>query len=171
MSFFNPLATILSQKPLDENNYDLWKTNLYIVLNFERIKFITATPKPHEPVANASEETKKQFVDWQWANMIACYYILANIAEHLQKQLDNLECVLEIVQTLDEMFAKSNSTTRQAAIRALMNSRMIAGNVQDNCLKIMAHISTAKMMEAKLEQEMKIDIILESLRIDLVCSK
>ena len=65
MTSFNPLATILSQKPLDGNNYDLWKTNLFIVLDFERIKFITTTPKPQEPTANASEETKKQFPDWQ----------------------------------------------------------------------------------------------------------
>ena len=63
MASFNPLATILSQKPLDGNNYDLWKTNLYIVLDFERIKFITITPKPQEPTANTSEETKKQFED------------------------------------------------------------------------------------------------------------
>ena len=63
MTSFNPLATILSQKPLDGNNYDLWKTNLFIVLDFERIKFITTTPKPQEPTANASEETKKQFAD------------------------------------------------------------------------------------------------------------
>ena len=63
MTSFNPLATILSQKPLDGNNYDLWKTNLFIVLDFERIKFITTTLKPQEPTANASEETKKQFTD------------------------------------------------------------------------------------------------------------
>ena len=64
MTSFNPLATILSQKPLDGNNYDLWKTNLFIVLDFERIKFITTTQKPQESTANASEETKKQFADW-----------------------------------------------------------------------------------------------------------
>ena len=83
MASFNPLATILSQKPLDGNNYDLWKTNLYIVLDFERIKFITTTSKPQEPPANASEETKKQFTDWQWENTTARYYILASVAEHL----------------------------------------------------------------------------------------
>ena len=85
MTSFNPLATILSQKPLDGNNYDLWKTNLFIVLDFERIKFITTTPKPQEPTANASEETKKQFADWQRANTTTRCYILASVAEHLRK--------------------------------------------------------------------------------------
>ena len=163
MASFNPLATILSQKPLDGNNYDLWKTNLFIVLDFEIIKFITTTPKPQEPIANASEETKKQFADWQRANTTARCYILASIAEHLRKQINDLESVLEIIQTLDGMFAKSSSTARQAAIGALMNTRMTGGNVWDHCLKMMGHISTAEVMGAKLDQEMKIDLILESL--------
>ena len=163
MASFNPLATILSQKPLDGNNNDLWKTNLFIVLDFERIKFITTTLKPQEPTANASEETKKQFADWQRANTTAHCYILASVAEHLRKQINDLESVLEIIQTLDGMFAKSSSTARQAAIGALMNTRMTGGNVRDHCLKMMGHISTAEVMGAKLDQEMKIDLILESL--------
>nr|XP_024923781.2 uncharacterized protein LOC112489459 [Ziziphus jujuba var. spinosa] len=62
------------------------------------------------------------------------------------------------------MFAKSRSSTaRQAAIGALMNTRMIGRSVRDHCLKMITHISTAEVMEAKLEQEMKIDMILESL--------
>ena len=61
------------------------------------------------------------------------------------------------------MFAKSSSTARQAAIGALMNTRMAGGNVRDHCLKMMGHISTAEVMGAKMDQEMKIDMILESL--------
>ena len=55
MTSFNRLATILSQKPFDGSNYDIWKTNLYIVLDFERIKFITTTTKPKEPTLDASK--------------------------------------------------------------------------------------------------------------------
>ena len=61
------------------------------------------------------------------------------------------------------MFAKSSNTARQAAIRALMNTRMTRGNVRDHCLKKMGHISTAEVMGTKMDQEMKIDMILESL--------
>ena len=105
------------------------ENNLFIVLDFERIKFITTTPKPQEPTTNVSEETKKQFTDWQWANTTTRCYILASIAEHLRKQINDLESVLEIIQTLDGMFAKSSSTARQAAIGALMNPRMTGENV------------------------------------------
>ena len=33
MASFNPLAMILNQKPLDGNNFEDWKMNLYIVLD------------------------------------------------------------------------------------------------------------------------------------------
>nr|XP_048324641.1 uncharacterized protein LOC125420994 [Ziziphus jujuba var. spinosa] len=135
-------------KSIGFNNYDLWKTNLYIVFGFERIKFITTTPKLKELPANASEKTKKQFADWQLANTIAQCYTLTSVAEHLHKQIDDLECVSEIVHTLDGMFVKSSSIARQIAIGAL---------------KMMGHINTTEVMEAKMEQEMKIDTILESL--------
>ena len=68
-----------------------------------------------------------------------------------------------MIQTLDGMFAKSSSASRQVAIRALMNTRMIGGSVRDHCLAMMSHINRAEVMGATLEKEMKIDIILESL--------
>ena len=43
--------------------------------------------------------------------------------------------------------------------------------MRDHCLKMMGHISTAKVMGAKLDQEMNIDMILESLPNSLVNSK
>ena len=45
-----------------------------------------------------------------------------------------------------------------------MNTHMTGGSVQDHCLKMMGHISTVEVLGAKLEQEMKVDMILESLR-------
>ena len=79
----------------------------------------------------------KQFADWQQANTTARCYILVSVAEHLRKQINDLESVLEIIQTLEGMFAKSSSTARQATIGALMNTRMTGGNVRDHCLKMM----------------------------------
>ena len=43
MISFNPLAMTLNQKPLDGNNFEDWKTNLYIVLDYEKIKFVLDT--------------------------------------------------------------------------------------------------------------------------------
>ena len=36
MASLNPLAMILSQKSMDGTNYNQWKTNLYIVLDYEK---------------------------------------------------------------------------------------------------------------------------------------
>ena len=58
MSFFNPLAMILNQKPLDGNNFEDWKTNLCIVLDYEKIKFVLDTPMSAIPEAGANDITK-----------------------------------------------------------------------------------------------------------------
>ena len=57
-----------------------------------------------------------------------------------------MEYVSNMIQTLDRIFVESSSTARQAAIMALMNTRMIGRNVRDHCLKMMGHISTTKVM-------------------------
>lgn len=44
-----------------------------------------------------------------------------------------------------------------------MNTYRIGGSVRDHCLKMSTHIGITEVMGAKLEQEMKVDIILESL--------
>ena len=63
MASFNPLAIILNQKPLDGNNFEDWKTNSYIVLDYEKIKFVLDTPKPAIPEAGANDITKKGICD------------------------------------------------------------------------------------------------------------
>ena len=59
MASFNPLAMILNKKPLDGNNFEDWKTNLYIALDYEKIKFVLDTPKPAIPEAGANDITKQ----------------------------------------------------------------------------------------------------------------
>ena len=61
------------------------------------------------------------------------------------------------------MFAKSTASERQAAITDLINTRMTGGRVKDHCLAMISHISRAEVMGAKLQKEMKIDLILQSL--------
>ena len=61
------------------------------------------------------------------------------------------------------MFAKSTASERQAAITDLINTRMTGGRVNDHYLAMISHISRAEVMGAKLQKEMKIDLILQSL--------
>ena len=63
MASFNPLAMILNQKPLDGNNFQNWKMNLYIVLDYEKIKFFLDTPEPDVPEAHANDITKEKYAN------------------------------------------------------------------------------------------------------------
>ena len=68
-----------------------------------------------------------------------------------------------MLQTLEGMFAKSTAFDRLDAIIDLINTRMTGGCVKDHCLTMISHISRAEVMRAKLQKEMKIDLILQSL--------
>ena len=82
---------------------------------------------------------------------------------HLRQQITPLDNGVEMLQTLEGMFAKSTASERQAAITDLINTRMTGGRVKDHCLAMISHISRAEVMGAKLQKEMKIDLILQSL--------
>ena len=146
MASFNPLATILSQKPMDGSNYSEWKINLFIVLEYEKIKFVLSTPKP-----NASDPVKKDHSDWHKADNTARCYIQASIANHLKPQISKLGSGAEMIQSLDGMFANSSSSVRQSAMRDLMYTHMTWDSVRDHCLKMMSHLNQAKVMGTKLE--------------------
>lgn len=68
-----------------------------------------------------------------------------------------------MIKILDRMFAKSCSTIRQAAISALMYSHMTEESILEHCLIMIRHFSHAKVMRGKLDEDMQINIILESL--------
>ncbi|XP_061366753.1 mitochondrial fission protein ELM1-like [Gastrolobium bilobum] len=113
MSSFNPLATILSQKPMDGTNYKQWKTNLDIVLQFEKLNFVLTTPIPAQPAEDAPEATKAQFQhEKEKANVAVRCYILASLASHLQEQVNMIKSGAAMLQTLDGMFATSSSSAR-----------------------------------------------------------
>ena len=68
-----------------------------------------------------------------------------------------------MLQTLEGMLSKSTASERQAAITNLINTRMTGGRVKDHCLAMISHINRVEVMGAKLQKEMKIDLILQSL--------
>ena len=70
---------ILNKKPLDGNNFEDWKTNLYIVQDDEKIKFVLDTPKPAIPEADANDITKTEYATWENANTSLQCYILASV--------------------------------------------------------------------------------------------
>ena len=83
MTSFNPLAIILNKKPLDGNSFEDWKTNLYIVLEYEKIKFVLDTSKPAILEVGANDITKTEHETWENANTSLRCYLLASLVGHL----------------------------------------------------------------------------------------
>ena len=82
---------ILNQKPLDGNNLEDWKTNLYIILDYEKIKLVLDTPKSAIPEADANDITKTEHGTWENANTSLRCYILARVVGHLRQQITPLD--------------------------------------------------------------------------------
>ena len=82
------------------------KSICFIVLEYEKIKFVLSTPKPNEPAANASDQVKKDHSDWHKADNTARCYIQASIANHLKPQISKLGSGAEMIQSLDGIVCK-----------------------------------------------------------------
>ena len=82
---------------------------------------------------------------------------------HLRQQITPLDGGVEMLQTLEGMFSKSTVSKRQAVITDLINTRMTSGHVKNHCLVMISHVNRAEAMGAKLQKEIKIDLILQSL--------
>ncbi|XP_061337775.1 uncharacterized protein LOC133312878 [Gastrolobium bilobum] len=138
MSSFNPLATILSQKPMDA-----------------------------QPAEDAPEATKAQFQQekekWEKANVAVPCYILASLANHLQEQVSIVESGAAMLQTLYDVFAMSSSSARQIALNAVTKTVMSGGSVQDHCLSMIANFKKVEDHGVRFEQEVKVDLLLQSL--------
>ena len=130
---------------MDGNNFEDWKTNLYIVLDYEKIKFVLDTPKPPIPEASANDITKTEHATWENANTSLQCYILASIVGHLRQQITPLDSGVKMLQTLEGMFAKSIASERQADITDLINTRMTGGRVKDHCLAMISLIGRAEV--------------------------
>ncbi|XP_061361100.1 uncharacterized protein LOC133305012 [Gastrolobium bilobum] len=68
-----------------------------------------------------------------------------------------------MLQTLDGMFATSSSSARQIALNAVTKTVMPGGIVQDHCLSMIANFKKAEDHRVTFEQEVKIDLLLQSL--------
>ena len=132
-------------------------------MDYEKIKFVIDTPKSAIPEAGATDITKTEHATWENANTSLRCYILANVVGHLRQQTTPLDSGVEMLQNLEGKFAKSTASERQDGITDLINSRMTGGHVTDHCLAMISHISRAEVMRVKLQKEMKIDLILQSL--------
>ncbi|XP_024038280.1 uncharacterized protein LOC112097327 [Citrus clementina] len=95
--------------------------------------------------------------------MAKCY-ILASISNILQTKHQNFETATEIMDSLQQMFGHSTRSARQAALKGIMNNKMGKGTrVRDHVLKMMDYLNKAEIQGAQIDDNSKIDMVLESL--------
>ena len=104
----NPIIALLSKDVLTGDNFQKWKSNLNIVLVGENIRYILNVPKPLIPNNNATRQVKAEFDQWVASNNKAIAYMLASMSDVLRAKFENQESVVEILDSLQEMFGQKN---------------------------------------------------------------
>ena len=135
MSLGNPITALLSKNVLTGDNFSKWKSNLNIMLVSGSIRYVLTKPRPHVHATNAARALKEDFERWNSSNNKAKAYVLASMSDALWTKLENNETVVEILNTLQEMFGMQNEQARMEATRKYMNAKMSPGTyVRDHVL-------------------------------------
>ena len=95
--------------------------------------------------------------------MAKCY-ILSSISNILRTKHQNLEIATEIMDSLQQIFGQSTRSAKQAALKGIMNSKMGKGaRVRYHILKMIDYLKEAEIQGAQIDDNSKIDMVLESL--------
>ncbi|KAH9724536.1 Integrase catalytic domain-containing protein [Citrus sinensis] len=93
-----------------------------------------------------------------------CLYVPDIKRNLISTKHQNLETAIEIMDSLPQMFGQSTRSARQAALKGIMNSKMGKGTrVHDHVLKMMDYLNEAEIQGAQIDDNSKIDMVLESL--------
>ncbi|XP_031391623.1 uncharacterized protein LOC116203818 [Punica granatum] len=105
------------------------------------------------PLAAILKENKLiglNYVDWK-RNL--------NISQH-----EKLDIAYDIMQSLTEMFVDKSRPAKQAAIRAIMNTRMAeVASVRDHMLKMISCFNEGDTLGVDINGQSQVDMVLETL--------
>ncbi|XP_059645969.1 uncharacterized protein LOC132289458 [Cornus florida] len=161
---FSPLAAILKDNKLTGSNFVNWKINLHIVLTAHEYKFVFTQECPPMPSPDDDQELKEMYEKWQKADEIAKCYILASMSNVLQHQHQSFVTAHDILLNLKEIFGEQSRAAQQVAMKQIMNAHMPEGTpVGEYLLKMISYFSELEVLEADIDGETQVDIILQSL--------
>ncbi|GMN26955.1 hypothetical protein TIFTF001_049329 [Ficus carica] len=126
----SPLSVILTQNKLTGENFNDWKRNLLIVLNFEKHSFVLTQPRPPTPAIDAPDRDFVALERWDNSNLSAMCYIRASMSNVLQKQHEEHQTARQIMDNLEEMFGEQTIQTKTDAIKAQTNGAEIDSATQ-----------------------------------------
>ncbi|GMN20309.1 hypothetical protein TIFTF001_048729 [Ficus carica] len=148
----SPLSVILTQNKLTGENFNDWKRNLLIVLNFEKHSFVLTQPRPPTPAIDAPDRDFVALERWDNSNLSAMCYIRASMSNVLQKQHEEHQTARQIMDNLEEMFGEQTIQAKTDAIKGLMNCRQKVGTpIKEHMMKVMAYLSEAQTNGAEID--------------------
>ena len=95
--------------------------------------------------------------------------MLASMSDALRTKLENKETVVEILDTLQEMFGMQNKQARMEAAHKYVNAKMSLGTyVRDHVMMMTNYFIEAELHSATIDEVTQVGIILNSLSPDFV---
>ncbi|GMN21263.1 hypothetical protein TIFTF001_048859 [Ficus carica] len=163
----SPLSVILTQNKLTGENFNDWKRNLLIVLNFEKHSFVLTQPRPPTPAIDAPDRDFVALERWDNSNLSAMCYIRASMSNVLQKQHEEHQTARQIMDNLEEMFGEQTIQAKTNAIKGLMNCRQKVGTpIKEHMMKVMAYLSEAQTNGAEIDSATQLVMVFQTLSKD-----
>ncbi|KAK8495060.1 hypothetical protein V6N12_055207 [Hibiscus sabdariffa] len=157
------LRSLLENEKLNGINFLEWFRNLRIVLKQERKEHVIEEAVPNDPGANAPGDDKDKFKKHMDDMLDVGCLMLATMTPELQKQHEDM-VTYEMVQNLKEIYEGQARQERYETSKALFHCKMSEGSlVGAHVIKMMGYIQTLEKLGFALNDELAIDVVLQSL--------
>ena len=105
MASANPLARLLDSNKLKEaKNYHEWELNMRVVLESEKLSYVTLNPLPLDIDPDSTPEEHETFNKWKDDNLRVKSYILGSMTPDLLRQYIEVRDAHSIMNTLNMLF-------------------------------------------------------------------
>ncbi|KAK9034939.1 hypothetical protein V6N11_076991 [Hibiscus sabdariffa] len=157
------LRSLLEKEKLNGINFLDWFCNLRIVLKQERKEYVIEEAVPNYPGANVPRADKDKFKKHMDDMLDVGCLMLATMTPELQKQHEDM-VAYEMIQNLKEIYEGQARQERYETSKALFQCKMSEGSpVRAHVIKMMGYIQTLEKLSFALNDELAIDVFLQSL--------
>ena len=161
---YNLINLILTINKLIGPNYVDWKRNLDIVLTSEEIKWVIKEISLSTPNEHSTQEEKDNYHSWQRADQKTKCIILGSLDNVLQHQHVFMPTTYDILVSLHEMFGGKGRPTKQVALKAIMDTKILEGTpIRDHMIRMIRLFNQMKIIGDKMNGETQVDTFLETL--------
>ncbi|KAL4325852.1 hypothetical protein GQ457_11G025190 [Hibiscus cannabinus] len=157
------MRSLLEKEKLNDINFLDWFRNLRIVLKQERKEYVIEEDVPNDPGANAHRADKDKFKKHMDDMLDVGCLMLATMTPKLQKQHEDM-VAYEMVCNLKEIYEGKARHERYETSKALFQCKMSERSpVGAHVIKMMGYIQMLEKLGFALNDELAIDVVLQSL--------